>query len=176
MVTECWLGRQCGCRKQPGGWTRVCVQSMRAARRKRALRRLHHWGGILPPRSSISQHDVTFSFFLPWLGNVGNWRESSLQMSRSVYRGLTALADHSSVFFSRHRNNRTRLSDTGYSWSPQWRPQLYRGESPRDASERPETWASQHTAAADHRQPWPRQTGETPSPHFQVTPFFTSSL
>lgn len=45
--------------------TCVCVCSVYESckAKKRALRRLHHWGGILPPRSSISQHDVTFRFF-----------------------------------------------------------------------------------------------------------------
>lgn len=58
------------------------------------------------------------------------------------------------------RNNRTRLSDTGYGRSPQWCPQLYCRESSWDAAECPEAWTRQHTPTTDHRQSRPCQTGE----------------
>ena len=65
-----------------------------------------------------------------------------------------------SFLFYPHRNHRAGVSDTGYGRGAKWCPQLHRGESPRDAPERPENRASQHTATTDHCQPRSRQTGE----------------
>ena len=62
--------------------------------------------------------------------------------------------------FCSSRNDRAGVLDPRHGGGAEFRPQLHRREGPRDAPERPEDRARQHTATADHCQPRPRQTGE----------------